>query len=118
MKISTTAIFTLATLAAGNVTGQATAASAKVATPDVKTDNLVVPVIEETPARVETIASPETIVAQQFSQNPLLAPTTANKNSTIILKPAATLTQNQKDNANSSVKPLLIPSSPSSPSSP
>ncbi|MBW4676975.1 MAG: outer membrane protein assembly factor [Desmonostoc geniculatum HA4340-LM1] len=109
MKISTTAIFTLATLAGGNVSQQATAAPAKTVTPTAKTGNLVVPVIEETPARVETIASPETIVAQQFSQNPLPAPTTANKNSTVILKPATTLTQNQN------VKPLLIPSSPSSP---
>ncbi|MDZ8108019.1 MAG: outer membrane protein assembly factor [Nostoc sp. DedQUE12a] len=113
MKISTTAIFTLATLAAGNVSQQATAASAKTVTPTAKADNLVVPVIEETPARVETIASPETIVAQQFSQNPLPVTTTANKNSPVILKPAATLIQNQKDKGNSSVTPPLIPSSPS-----
>ncbi|RCJ25473.1 hypothetical protein A6S26_17035 [Nostoc sp. ATCC 43529] len=113
MKISTTAIFTLATLAAGNVTQQATAASAKTVTPTAKPDSLVVPVIEETPARVETIASPETIVAQQFSQKPLPIPTTANKNSPVILKPAATLIQNQKDKVNPSATPLPIPSSPS-----
>ncbi|MFN6499753.1 MAG: BamA/TamA family outer membrane protein [Nostoc sp. DedQUE01] len=113
MKISTTAILTLATLAAGNITQQATAVPTKTVTPTVKADNLVVPVIEETPARVETISSPETIVAQQFSQNPLPLPTTANKNSPVILKPAATVIQNQKDKVNPSVTPLLTPSSPS-----
>ncbi|MDZ8186124.1 MAG: outer membrane protein assembly factor [Nostoc sp. ChiSLP02] len=111
MKISTTAILTLATLAAGNVTQQATAASTKNVTPTAKPDGLVVPVIEETPTRVETIASPETIVAQQFSQNPLPTPTTANKNSPVILKPAATIIQSQKDKVNPSVTPLPFPSS-------
>jgi outer membrane protein insertion porin family len=113
MKISTTAILTLATLAAGNVTQQATAASAKTVTPTAKPDNLVVPVIEETPTRIETIASPETIVAQQFSQNPLPGTTTANKNSPVILKPPATLIQNQPNKVNSSETPFAIPSSSS-----
>ncbi|WP_375472646.1 hypothetical protein [uncultured Nostoc sp.] len=71
MRVSATAIFTLATLAAGNISQQATAAPAKTITPTAKAGNLVVPIIEDTPARVETIASPETIVAQQFSQNPV-----------------------------------------------
>ncbi|WP_138497511.1 outer membrane protein assembly factor [Nostoc sp. PA-18-2419] len=112
MRFSTTAIFTLATLAAGNVSQQATAAPTKVVAPTPKADKLVVPVIAETHARVETIASPETIVAQEFSQNSVSVPTTANKNSPVILKPTATAGQNQKDKGNSSVTPFLIPSSP------
>ncbi|WP_448266987.1 BamA/TamA family outer membrane protein [Nostoc sp. DSM 114159] len=111
MRVSATAIFTLATLAAGNVTGQATAAPAKTVTPTAKAGNLVVPIIEDTPARVETIASPETIVAQQFSQNPVAVQTSANKNSPVVLK--------STDKGNSSVTLLPTPSfSPLSPKTP
>jgi outer membrane protein insertion porin family len=49
---------------------------------------LVVPIIEDTPARIETIASPETIVAQQFSQNPIAVQTGASKNSPVVLNSA------------------------------
>ena len=108
MRVSATAIFTLATLAAGNISQQATAAPAKTITPTAKAGNLVVPIIEDTPARVETIASPETIVAQQFSQNPVTVQTGANKNSPVVLKSV--------DKSNSSV---ILPPTPSfSPSSP
>ncbi|ODG99304.1 hypothetical protein A4S05_04945 [Nostoc sp. KVJ20] len=107
MRVSATAIFTLATLAAANVTQQATAAPAKTVTPTEKAGNLVVPIIEDTPARVETIASPETIVAQQFSQKPVPVKTGA-----VVLNSAKT------DKGNSSVTLPLISSSPSSPSSP
>ncbi|MEH2049657.1 outer membrane protein assembly factor [Nostoc sp.] len=100
MRVSATAIFTLATLAAANVTQQATAAPTKTVTPTAKAGNLVVPIIEDTPARVETIASPETIVAQQFSQNPVIVQTGANKNSSVVLK------------GNSSVTLPIISSSP------
>jgi outer membrane protein insertion porin family len=91
MRVSATAIFTLATLAAANITQQATAASAKTVTPTAKAGNLVVPIIEDTPTRIETIASPETIVAQQFSQNPVAAQTGASKNSPVVLKSAQEL---------------------------
>ncbi|MBN4006558.1 outer membrane protein assembly factor [Nostoc sp. LPT] len=108
MRVSATAIFTLATLATGNVTQQATAAPAKTVTPTPKAGNLVVPIIEDTPARVEKIASPETIVAQQFSRNPVAVQTSANKNSPVVLKSV--------DKGNSSV---ILPPTPSfSPSSP
>ncbi|MEH2023949.1 outer membrane protein assembly factor [Nostoc sp.] len=111
MRVSATAIFTLATLAAGNVTQQATAAPAKTVTPTAKAGNLVVSRIEDTPARVETIASPETIVAQQFSQNLVIVQTGANKNSPVVLKSA--------DKGNSPVTLLPTPSfSPSSPKTP
>ena len=112
MKISATAILTLATLAAANVTQQATAAPTKPVTPTTKTDNLVVPVIEDTPTRIETIASPETIVAQQFSQNTAPVPTTVNHNSTVVLKPVDKATLKQKDKNNSSVIIPLISSPP------
>ncbi|MHC0064167.1 BamA/TamA family outer membrane protein [Nostoc sp. UIC 10890] len=111
MRVSATAIFTLATLAAANVTQQATAAPAKTVTPNEKAGNLVVPIIEDTPARVETIASPETIVAQQFSQNPVTVQTGTNKNSTVVL--------NSANKGNSPVTlsptPSLSPPSPKNP---
>ncbi|MFN6528890.1 outer membrane protein assembly factor [Nostoc sp. ChiSLP03a] len=111
MRVSATAIFTLATLATGNITQQATAAPAKTVISTAKAGNLVVPIIEDTPARVETIASPETIVAQQFSQNPVAVQTGANKNSPVVLK--------STDKGNSSVTLLPTPSfSPSSPKTP
>ncbi|AVH64862.1 BamA/OMP85 family outer membrane protein [Nostoc sp. 'Peltigera membranacea cyanobiont' N6] len=128
MRVSATAIFTLATLAAANVTQQATAASTKTVTPTAKAGNLVVPIIEDTPTRIETIASPETIVAQQFSQNPIAVKTGASKNSPVILNSAVILpissasptakptlkpfAENKVDKANSSV-PLPFSPTPS-----
>ncbi|MBD0386203.1 MAG: outer membrane protein assembly factor [Nostoc sp. C3-bin3] len=107
MRVSATAIFTLATLAAANATQQATAATAKTVTLTPKAGNLVVPIIEDTPARIETIASPETIVAQQFSQNPIAVQTGADKNSPVVLKSAKEL-----------VSQVILPISPASPASP
>ncbi|PMB23891.1 hypothetical protein CEN47_18270, partial [Fischerella thermalis CCMEE 5319] len=69
MRISSAAIFTLATLATGNVTQQATAAPVNNSTQNQKTANVVIPVTEVTPAQVNAIASPETVVVSQFSQN-------------------------------------------------
>ncbi|MEH2156730.1 outer membrane protein assembly factor [Nostoc sp.] len=113
MRVSATAIFTLATLAAANITQQATAASAKTVTSTEKAGNLVVPIIEDTPARIETIASPETIVAQQFSQNPVAVQTGANKNSPVVLKSAQEL--NSKVILPASPTPPLPSSSPKIP---
>ncbi|OYE02833.1 BamA/OMP85 family outer membrane protein [Nostoc sp. 'Peltigera membranacea cyanobiont' 232] len=106
MRVSATAIFTLATLAAANVTQQATAASTKTVTPTAKAGNLVVPIIEDTPPRIETIASPETIVAQQFSQNPITVKTGASKNSPVILNSAVIL---PISSASPTAKPTLKP---------
>ncbi|PMB41973.1 hypothetical protein CEN40_18890 [Fischerella thermalis CCMEE 5205] len=69
MRISSAAIFTLATLATSNVTQQATAAPVNNSTQNQKTANVVIPVTEVTPAQVNAIASPETVVVSQFSQN-------------------------------------------------
>ncbi|MEH2198224.1 outer membrane protein assembly factor [Nostoc sp.] len=106
MRVSATAIFTLATLAAANVTQQATAASTKTVTPTAKAGNLVVPIIEDNPTRIETIASPETIVAQQFSQNPIAVKTGASKNSPVILNSAVIL---PISSASPTAKPTLKP---------
>jgi outer membrane protein insertion porin family len=69
MQISKAAILTLATLAASNVTQQAVVATNTSANDIKKTKDFVVPVIEETPTRVEAISSPETVAVTQFSQN-------------------------------------------------
>ncbi|MEH1797259.1 outer membrane protein assembly factor [Nostoc sp.] len=134
MRVSATAIFTLATLAAANVTQQATAASTKTVTPTAKAGNLVVPIIEDTPPRIETIASPETIVAQQFSQNPIAVKTGASKNSPVILNSAVIfpissasptakptlkpLAENKVDKGNSSVPLPFSPTPSPSPKTP
>ncbi|MCC5634457.1 outer membrane protein assembly factor [Nostoc sp. CHAB 5844] len=98
MQISKTAILTLATLAASNVTQQALA-SPTTSTNETKKD-VVVPVIEETPTRVEAISSPETVVTPQFSQKPtvinktpvVLAP--VNQGNTTVKLPSSLPTDN------------------------
>ncbi|MDP5338203.1 MAG: outer membrane protein assembly factor, partial [Nodularia sp. (in: cyanobacteria)] len=82
MRISSKAILTLATLAASNLTQQATATNITVASQDQPAENFVMPVIAETPARIEAIASPETVAIQQFSQNNLVVQTGGQKNPT------------------------------------
>ncbi|GBE94369.1 BamA/OMP85 family outer membrane protein [Nostoc cycadae] len=81
MQISKTAILTLATLAASNVTQQALAAPTTPANETKK--DVVVPVIEETPTRIQAIASPETVIVPQFSSNTK----GTNKNSPVVLTP-------------------------------
>ncbi|MBW4592961.1 MAG: BamA/TamA family outer membrane protein [Brasilonema angustatum HA4187-MV1] len=68
MRVSSAAIFTLVTLAAGNANQQAFAAPSNTSEQAEKPDNVVVPVTEEAPAKIETIAPPETVVIGQFSQ--------------------------------------------------
>ncbi len=88
MQISSAAILTLATLAASNLTQQqATATTITVASQDEAAENFVVPVIAETPARIEAIASPETVAIQQFSQNNLVVQTGGQKNPTSSRQP-------------------------------
>lgn len=84
MRVSSAVIFTLATLATGNITQQAIAVSANAPTHIENTGNLVVPVTEETPARVEAVAKPDTIVVEQFSPKSPTAQSSANNNSVII----------------------------------
>ncbi|MEC4813893.1 MAG: outer membrane protein assembly factor [Scytonema sp. PMC 1069.18] len=68
MRFSSAAIFTLATLAAGNTTQQAIAVPSNTPTQNEQADDLVVPAIENTPTRLEAISKPETVVVEQFSQ--------------------------------------------------
>lgn len=77
MRVSSAAIFTLATLAISNTTQQAKAATAITPVPGEQADSLVVPVIAETSAPINAIASPETVIAQQFSPNPVVLPPSA-----------------------------------------
>ncbi|WP_017653784.1 BamA/OMP85 family outer membrane protein [Fortiea contorta] len=91
MRVSSAAIFTLATLAVSDVTGQAIAAPAKNTTPVAKAGNLIVPVIEDSPVILKSVAVPETIVAQQFSQNSGTVQRGVNKNSPVVLPSASDL---------------------------
>ncbi|MBW4643053.1 MAG: outer membrane protein assembly factor [Goleter apudmare HA4340-LM2] len=102
MRVSSAAIFTLATLAASNVTQQAIAATTETTTPLAKADNLVVPVIEETPVKIEAVSAPETLVTQQFSPNP-----SVKNNPPVVLA--------QKIEANS---PVVLPPSSITPQPP
>ncbi|MBW4561069.1 MAG: outer membrane protein assembly factor [Mojavia pulchra JT2-VF2] len=87
MRISSATIFTLATLAASNATQQAMAAPAKDSIQTEKTSKLVVPVIEDSPIRKDVVAAPETILAQTFSQNPVVVQKDVKNNSTVVLTP-------------------------------
>ncbi|TBR60992.1 hypothetical protein B4U84_09245 [Westiellopsis prolifica IICB1] len=77
MRISSAAIFTLATLATNNVTQQATAAPTNDSPQNQTTTNtnLVVQATEVTSTQTDAIASPETVVVSEFSQNNNLAVT-------------------------------------------
>ena len=68
MRFSSAAIFTLAALAASNVDKQATAATDLTPVADEqKGENVVIPVLEDTPAPTQVIAQPETLAVPQFS---------------------------------------------------
>ncbi|MDB9376036.1 BamA/OMP85 family outer membrane protein [Nodularia sphaerocarpa] len=105
MRVSSAAILTLATLAASNLTQQATATTITVPSQDQPAENSVVPVIKETPAPIKVIASPETLATQQFSQNNVVVQTGTPK------KPTVTLTPTNPVNYPLSSPPVQIPSS-------
>jgi outer membrane protein insertion porin family len=84
MRVSSAAIFTLATLATGNVTQQAKAAPADASTQTQKTANVVVPVTETKPVQVSAIASPEMLVTEQFSQKTTSVQSSASNKSVVI----------------------------------
>ncbi|BAZ51163.1 surface antigen D15 domain-containing protein [Nostoc sp. NIES-4103] len=106
MRVSSAAIFTLATLAASNVTQKVMAAPVANSSETEPAKNLVVPVNEETPTQVKTISSPETVVVQQFSPNPVVVQTGVNNNSKVAQTPAR---QNS---------PVILPPSPTPPITP
>lgn len=84
MRVSSAAIFTLVTLAVGNTSQQALAAPSNTPEQTEKPDNLVVPVSEETPARIEAIAPPEAVVIEQFSQKSGGVQSDGSRNSVVI----------------------------------
>ncbi len=127
MQVSSATILTLASLATSNLTGQATAAPSTTSIQPEKSGELVVPMTENIPAPINTLAklpataglaSPETIVVQQFSQTPANVQSGANNNSTVVTTQEVKETRQQDSKGNSVV---VIPSSsptPVPPSSP
>ncbi len=98
MRVSSAAIFTLATLTASNLTQQAMAAPATNLTPTKKAGNFVVPVLEDSPTQVSTISAPETLVAQQFSQNPTVASKVVSKSPVSVVSKTKTNSSPATDN--------------------
>lgn len=87
MRVPAATIFTLVTLAASNATQQAIAAPMTAATEIQPTEDLVIPVVEETPTQVTSVASPETLDTPQFShKSTVIAQST---NSPVVLPPAS-----------------------------
>ncbi|MEA5505600.1 outer membrane protein assembly factor [Halotia wernerae UHCC 0503] len=98
MRVSSATILTLATLAASNITQKVMAATATTISENEQTENFIVPTIAETPAQVQTISSPEIVVAQQFSPSPVELTPKVQENSPVIVP-----------------KPPVNPSSPNNP---
>lgn len=99
MRVSSAAIFTLATITASNVNQQATAATNS--TPPLneqKGENLIVPIIEDTPAPTQVISQPETLVTQQFSQKSSQEQSTLSNqlSKQLLLKSKNLITKNQQ----------------------
>jgi outer membrane protein insertion porin family len=117
MRVSSAAIFTLVSLATGNASQQALAAPSDTPDQAEKPDNLVVPVTEETPARVEAIAHPETVVIGQFSQKSGSVQSGGSHNSVVIAQKKDKQTREQ-ETAQGVGREITFPSSPSSSSSP
>ena len=96
MRVYSAAIFTLATLVASNLTTKASAETPKNESETKSGDSVVVPIREETPAQVASVAAPETEVVQQFSQNSSRVGSGTNNNSPII----ATIENKQVNKSN------------------
>lgn len=91
MRVSSAAIFTLATLAASNATQQANAAPTQNTSQEHKTattDVVIVPDVETQTAEVETFTAPETTYAIEFSSPPVSQPVVVPKdiNQNIVIK--------------------------------
>ncbi|QYX31345.1 BamA/TamA family outer membrane protein [Sphaerospermopsis torques-reginae] len=83
MRVSSAAIFTLATLAASNATQQANAAPTQNTSQEHKTattDVVIVPDVETQTAQVETFTAPETTYAIEFSPQPISQPVVVRTN--------------------------------------
>lgn len=83
MRVSSAAIFTLATLAVSNATQQAKAAPTQNINQEHKTattDVVIVPDVETQTAQVETLTAPETTYAIEFSSQPISQPVVVRTN--------------------------------------
>lgn len=83
MRVSSAAIFTLATLAVSNATQQVNAAPTQNTNQEHKnatTDVVIVPDVETQTAQVETLTAPETTYAIEFSSQPILQPVVVRTN--------------------------------------
>ncbi|MEA5571785.1 BamA/TamA family outer membrane protein [Calothrix sp. UHCC 0171] len=85
MRVAKATIMTLASITAGNFSESVIAAPTNTSTPTKTTNSVVIPVIEVTRQRVETIAQPETVDAPQFSQNTVNVQSRASNNSTVVV---------------------------------
>jgi outer membrane protein insertion porin family len=107
MRVYKAAIFTLTTVAAGNVGQQAIASPTLTLTTQLsKASSVVVPITEETQTPVQAIAPPETVAAQQFSQKPEIVQSGNSNNSAVVIKTTGQGGQGK----NSSTTPELSPS--------
>ncbi|KAF3886647.1 MULTISPECIES: BamA/TamA family outer membrane protein [Nostocales] len=108
MRVSSAAIFTLATLTASNVTQQAIAAPSNVPTQGENVNNVVVPTAEETPLPSEAIAKPENIVIEQFSQTPGTSGDRVDKGDTVEFSPSSSSSPNRQSPAPSPANDLVV----------
>jgi len=69
MRVSSAAIFTLVSLAASNIHQQAIANDSTPISDNQQGENLVIPVVKDTPVSTEVISQPEALITQQFSQS-------------------------------------------------
>lgn len=67
MRVSSAVLLTLTSLVASNTTQQAMAAPPTASNPSKPSENLVIPVVEETPVKLGNVTPPETEVTPQFS---------------------------------------------------
>ncbi|BAB76592.1 BamA/TamA family outer membrane protein [Anabaena sp. FACHB-709] len=101
MRISSAALLTLTTLVASNATQQAIAAPHTASTPSKQNENLVIPVVEETPVQLGNVTPPETEVTPQFStksrviaqNSPVVLPSTPRPVVPPAPKPATTVNE-------------------------
>jgi outer membrane protein insertion porin family len=109
MRVSSAAILTLASISAGNFSKQAVAAPTDTANVTTK-GSVVVPTIEGTPARLETIAQPETADSPQFSQNSAGVQSRTNNNSTVVIKTQVAKNQSVPKDTVKAAVPIPVPS--------
>jgi outer membrane protein insertion porin family len=110
MQVSSAAILTLATLAASNITQKANAVPTQTTNQgetSATSDVIVVPFVETQPAQVETVASPETTYAVEFSSQPVVVPKNVNNNSATDNNLVVTATNVQIVGANPELEQII-----------